>query len=152
MADVLIIMGSKSDWKFGEKCQDVLNDLGLSNDMVVSSAHRQPEETAKLASEAKDNGVKVVITMAGMSAALPGVVAAKTDLPVIGVPLSGSALMGLDALFSVIQMPKGVPVAGVALDKAGAVNSAILAARIIALSNPEVYKKIDEYRKNLLSK
>jgi phosphoribosylaminoimidazole carboxylase PurE protein len=152
MIDVLIILGSKSDMKFGEKCKETLDSLSISNNLEISSAHRQPEKTGKLASEARQNGVKAIICMAGMSAALPGVVASQTDLPVIGVPLSGSALNGLDALFSIVQMPKGIPVATVALDNAGAVNSALLAARIIALSDPDVYNKIDEYRKQLLSK
>lgn len=152
MSDILIILGSKSDLKFGEKCRETLEKLKLSNELEISSAHREPEKTASLAGEAKANGVKVIICMAGMSAALPGVVSAKTDLPVIGVPLSGSALNGLDSLFSIVQMPKGVPVAAVALDSAGAVNSALLAARIIALSEPEVYNRLNEYREELLQK
>jgi phosphoribosylaminoimidazole carboxylase PurE protein len=152
MSDVLIILGSKSDLKFGEKCQETLGKLKLSNELEISSAHREPEKTSQLASQAKDKGVKVIICMAGMSAALPGVVSAKTDLPVIGVPLSGSALNGLDSMFSIVQMPKGVPVAAVALDNAGAVNSALLAARIIALSEPHVYNRLNEYRKELLQK
>lgn len=152
MSDVLIILGSKSDLKFGEKCQETLVKLRLSNQLEISSAHREPEKTSQLASEAKDKGVKVIICMAGMSAALPGVVSAKTDLPVIGVPLSGSALNGLDSMFSIVQMPKGVPVAAVALDNAGAVNSALLAARIIALSEPKVYNRLNEYRKESLQK
>jgi len=152
MAEVLIILGSKSDLQYGEKCQTTLNELGIDNQLEISSAHRQPGKTAKLAGEAKDNGVKVLICMAGMAAALPGVVAGHTDLPVIGVPLTGSSLNGMDALFSIVQMPKGVPVATVALDKAGAENSAVLAARILALSKPEVYNKIEQYKKILLSK
>lgn len=151
MADVLIILGSKSDLKFGDKCQETLNDLNISNQLEISSAHRQPEKTSDLAGNAKANGIKVIICMAGMSAALPGVVASKTDLPVLGVPLSGSSLNGLDALFSVVQMPKGIPVGTLALDKAGAINSALLAARIIALTDSSVYNKLDEFRKNMLS-
>lgn len=149
MADVLIILGSKSDMKAGEKCQETLNKLEISNQLEVSSAHRQPERTHELASTAKDGKVKVIICMAGMSAALPGVVASKTDLPVLGVPLSGSSLNGLDALFSIVQMPKGVPVGTLALDSHGAVNSALLAARIIALSDSSVYNRIDQYRKSM---
>jgi phosphoribosylaminoimidazole carboxylase PurE protein len=152
MSDVLIILGSKSDIKFGEKCRETLEKLKLSNELEISSAHREPEKTARLAAEAKGRGVKAIICMAGMSAALPGVVAANTDLPVIGVPLSGSALNGLDSLFSIVQMPRGVPVAAVALDNSGAVNSALLAARIIALSEPEVYNRLNQYRKELLQK
>ncbi|MBD3216730.1 MAG: 5-(carboxyamino)imidazole ribonucleotide mutase [candidate division Zixibacteria bacterium] len=152
MADVLIILGSKSDMKYGEKCQETLNKLDISNELVVSSAHREPEKTAQLASGAREKGTKVIICMAGMSAALPGVTAAKTDLPVIGVPLSGSALMGMDSLFSVVQMPKGVPVGAVGLDKAGAENSALLAARIIALGDSGVYNKLNQYREEMLKK
>jgi len=152
MAEVLIMLGSKSDLEFGEKCQKTLDSLEISNELVISSAHRQPQKTSALASEAQDKGVKAIICMAGMAAHLPGVVASQTDLPVIGVPLSGSALNGLDALLSIVQMPKGVPVGTVALGKAGAENSALLAARIIALSRPEVYNKLNEYRQKLMSK
>lgn len=152
MADVLIILGSKSDLAYGEKCRATLDQLEISNQLEISSAHRQPEKTAQLATEAKQNGVKVIVCMAGMAAHLPGVVASQTDLPVLGVPLSGSALKGLDALYSIVQMPKGVPVGTLALDNAGAINSALLAARIIALSRPDVYNKLNEYRVQLASK
>jgi len=152
MAEVLIILGSQSDHEFGEKCQKTLEKFGLTSKLVVSSAHRHPEKTAELASTARREGVRVIICMAGMSAALPGVVAARTDLPVIGVPLSGSSLGGLEALLSVVQMPKGGPVAAMALDKHGAVNAAILATRIIALLQPGLYNKLNEYGEELSGK
>ncbi|MBD3380570.1 MAG: 5-(carboxyamino)imidazole ribonucleotide mutase [candidate division Zixibacteria bacterium] len=152
MAEVLILLGSKSDLKYGEKCQATLEELKISNQLEISSAHREPEKTTELASTAQEKGTRVIICMAGMSAALPGVAASKTRLPVIGVPLSGSALSGLDSMFSVVQMPKGVPVGAVALDSHGAVNSALLAARIIALSDSDVYNRIDAYLENMKKK
>ncbi|MCX7828598.1 MAG: 5-(carboxyamino)imidazole ribonucleotide mutase [Thermanaerothrix sp.] len=136
MPDVLIILGSPSDAEHARKCGDALTELGVSFEAAVASAHRTPDRVAHMASRASELGFKVIIAMAGLSAALPGAVAAHTDLPVIGVPLSGGIMGGLDALLSAVQMPPGVPVASVGVD--GARNAAILAARIVALSNGEV--------------
>lgn len=131
MAKVLILMGSESDRERMEKAVPILKEAGVAADVVVSSAHRDPERTAELARTAADRGFGVVICGAGLSAALPGVVAAHTALPVIGVPLN-AALGGLDALLSVAQMPPGVPVACVGIDNAK--NAAHLALRILRLA------------------
>ncbi len=141
MPKVLIMIGSKSDMEYAEKCQAQLNEIGIENVIEVSSAHRQPDRTDELASGAVDNGFEIIIAMAGMAAALPGVVAARSKLPVIGVPLPAS-LEGLDSLLSIAQMPGGVPVATMGIGKAGAKNAAILAARILALKYPEIAEKL----------
>lgn len=129
MAKVLMLMGSESDRATMEKGADVLRESGVEVDVVVSSAHRDPERTAAHATGAREAGYQVVICGAGLSAALPGVVAAHTDLPVIGVPISAGTLGGLDALLSIAQMPPGVPVAAVGIDNAR--NAAHLALRIL---------------------
>lgn len=141
MPKVLIMIGSKSDQDYADACVGVLNDLGLENSLEISSAHRQPDRTDELASNAAKNGFEVVICMAGMAAALPGVVAARTKLPVIGVPLPAS-LDGMDALLAIAQMPSGIPVATMAIGKAGAKNAAFLAARILGIKYPEVLEKL----------
>ena len=141
MAKVLILIGSKSDLEYAEKCQATLKELGIENQLEVSSAHRQPEQTDELAKTAEEKGFEVVICMAGMAAALPGVVAARTKLPVIGVPLPAS-LDGMDALLAIAQMPGGVPVATMGIGKAGAKNAAILAARILALKHEDIAQKL----------
>ncbi len=130
MPKVLIMMGSESDMPTMEKGAVVLRDAGVETEVVVSSAHRDPVRTASIATAAADDGYDVVICGAGLSAALPGVVAAHTDLPVIGVPISAGSLGGMDALLSIAQMPPGVPVAAVGIDNAR--NAAHLALRIIA--------------------
>jgi len=137
MSKVLIMIGSKSDMEYAEACQGKLNEYEIENVIEVSSAHRQPERTGKLASEAQQNGFEVIITMAGMAAALPGVVAARTKLPVIGVPLPAS-LMGIDSLLAIAQMPSGIPVATMGIGKAGAKNAAVLAARILGIKHPKI--------------
>ncbi len=142
------MIGSKSDTEFAEKCFKQLEELGLQGSIEVSSAHRHPERTKKLASEAQSKGYEVIIAMAGLSAALPGVVAAHTNLPVIGVPLP-AALGGLDSLLSVVQMPPGIPVAAVAIGAPGAKNAAILAARILALSDDTVKSAVEKHRNSL---
>lgn len=129
---VLILMGSESDRPTMEKGADILREAGVDVQVKVSSAHRQPDRTAKIATEAADEGFSVVICGAGLSAALPGVVAAHTALPVIGVPVSAGTLGGLDALLSIVQMPPGVPVAAVGIDNAK--NAAHLALRILDVS------------------
>ncbi len=134
MGRVLVLMGSDSDRGVMEKGVAVLRDAGVDVDVEVSSAHREPEKTARLAGEARERGYGVVICGAGLSAALPGVVAAHTDLPVVGVPIAAGTLGGLDALLAIAQMPPGVPVAAVGIDNAR--NAAHLALRILAGASP----------------
>ncbi|HOE90770.1 MAG TPA: 5-(carboxyamino)imidazole ribonucleotide mutase [Candidatus Cloacimonadota bacterium] len=142
---VRIIVGSQSDLPHAVKAVEQLHALGISNDMHTASAHRTPERVKTLIDSAEKDGVKVIIAMAGMAAHLPGVIASMTLLPVIGVPLSGSALSGIDALYAVVQMPPGIPVATVAVD--GAKNSALLAAQIIALDDKKVLESLINFRK-----
>lgn len=146
MADIRVgvIMGSTSDEDIMRKGAAVLKELGLGYEMVVSSAHRNPERTATWAREAADRGLAVIIAGAGLAAALPGVVAAHTTLPVIGVPIASGALRGVDSLYSIVQMPPGVPVATVGIDNAR--NAALLAAQIIALSDEAVARAVATYR------
>jgi len=141
---VIILMGSDSDLPKVKPAAEALTELGLPYEMHVASAHRTPERVAALASGARERGVKVLIAAAGGAAHLAGVVAAHTTLPVIGIPISSSALNGLDALLSTVQMPSGVPVATVAID--GARNAALLAAEIIAVSDGAVAEKLAEMR------
>jgi len=141
MAKVLIMIGSTSDSEYAEACQNRLNEFDIESVIEVSSAHRQPDRTDELAGGAVEQGFEVIICMAGMAAALPGVVAARTKLPVIGVPLPAS-LNGLDSLLSIAQMPSGVPVGTMGIGKAGAKNAANLAARILAIKYPEIGVKI----------
>ncbi len=144
---VLIITGSESDLPTMEKSRAMLDRLGVPSELVVASAHRNPEKVAEMVREAERGSVQVIIAGAGMSAALPGVVASYTDLPVIGVPLDSGMPGGIDALFSIVQMPPGVPVAAVAVN--GAKNAAVLAARILALNDGEVRDRLSEYRREL---
>ena len=146
MADIRVgvIMGSASDEDIMRKGAAVLEELGLEYEMIVSSAHRNPERTATWASEAAGRGLQVIIAGAGLAAALPGVVAAHTTLPVIGVPIASGALRGVDSLYSIVQMPPGIPVATVGIDNAR--NAAMLAAQIIALSDEAVAQAIETYR------
>jgi 5-(carboxyamino)imidazole ribonucleotide mutase len=145
---VLILLGSASDREAMDGCCQYLGKFDIGFDLVVSSAHRNPEQTAELVKSAEGRGYAIVIAAAGMAAHLPGVCASYTMLPVIGVPLEGSALKGVDALYSIVQMPAGIPVATVAIGSAGAKNAAILAAEILALNNPELKGKLAEFRKN----
>ena len=151
---VAIMMGSKSDIPVMEAAKNILEEFGIGCDFRVLSAHRTPKETVEYAEHLEDKGFKVVICGAGMSAALPGVVAAHTTLPVIGVPIDAS-LMGLDSLLSTVQMPPGVPVGAVAIGKAGAKNAGYLALRILALSDEALGKKLvkhrDDQRKQILN-
>ncbi len=148
MPKVLIMLGSKSDNEYAQRCKEQLDSLGIENVIEISSAHRHPDKTAKLAAEAEENGFEVVIAMAGMAAALPGVVAAHSNLPVIGVPIPAT-LGGIDSLLSIAQMPPGIPVATVSVGSAGAKNAAILAARILALKHEQVKKALVAHRKSL---
>jgi len=148
MRKVLILLGSKSDEAAMAGCTEYLVRFGIPHDLRVSSAHRQPEETAALVKSAEQNGYAIIIAAAGMAAHLPGVAAAYTTLPVIGVPLEGSALHGVDALYSIVQMPAGIPVATVAIGAAGAKNAAVLAAEILALDNDGLRQKLRDFRSN----
>jgi phosphoribosylamine--glycine ligase len=147
--DVLILMGSDSDAPVMAAARDALTQLGLASEMTVASAHRSPERVLRLVSEAPARGVKVFIVGAGAAAHLAGVVAAHTTLPVIGVPIDSSALKGLDALLSTVQMPPGVPVATVAIGKPGATNAGVLAAQMIALGDPALASRLVDYKKRL---
>ena len=143
--DVLILMGSASDSAKVEAAEKTLAELGIKCEVHVASAHRQPDLVAKLAGEARSRGVKVIIAAAGAAAHLAGAIAARTTLPVIGVPISSGALNGLDALLSTVQMPSGIPVATVAID--GARNAALLAAEILAVNDAALAAKLDQMRK-----
>lgn len=143
MAQVGIVMGSDSDLPVMSKAAEMLEELGISYEMRIISAHREPDILIDWAGSAQERGMKVMIAGAGMAAALPGMCAALFPLPVIGVPLSGKKLDGMDAVFSIMQMPPGVPVATVAID--GAKNAGILAARILAASDPEMLDKLVDY-------
>jgi 5-(carboxyamino)imidazole ribonucleotide mutase len=145
-AVVGVILGSKSDLPLMESCVKVLDELGLSHEVKVCSAHRNPRGVMEWASSARERGIKVVIAAAGGAAHLPGVVAAWTDLPVIGVPVPTQHLGGVDSLYSIVQMPAGIPVATVAIGEAGAKNAAWLAARIVGLGDRDVEARHAEKR------
>ncbi len=146
---VLILLGSDSDWEVMSEARKILEEVGIAAEAHVSSAHRTPERTAKLAREAAGRGMEVVICGAGAAAHLAGVVAAETELPVLGVPLASSDLKGLDALLATVQMPAGVPVGTLAIGKAGARNAGLLAARIIALTDASVAGRVREQRRKM---
>lgn len=146
---VAIIMGSDSDLDVMKEGAEVLKEFGISHEMQVLSAHRSPDLVTKFASKARDNGLCVIIAGAGGAAHLAGVVAAHTTLPVIGVPINSTPLNGLDSLLATVQMPAGIPVATVAVGKAGARNAAILAVQMLALSDPDLAKKLSEFKKRL---
>jgi phosphoribosylamine---glycine ligase len=150
--DVLILMGSDSDAPVMAAAADALTELGLTSEMTVASAHRSPKRVLRLVEDAPSRGVRVFIVGAGAAAHLAGVVAAHTTLPVIGVPIDSSALKGLDALLSTVQMPPGVPVATVAIGKPGATNAGVLAAQMIALAQPDVAARLREYKIKLEEK
>lgn len=146
MADVVILMGSKSDEDKVSPCVEVLRNLGISHVFTVTSAHRTPERTERIVREGEAAGARVFICAAGMAAHLAGAVAARTTRPVIGIPVSAAALGGMDALLSTVQMPPGFPVATVALDKAGARNAAWLAAQILAVADDTLRAKLEAAR------
>ncbi len=151
---VLILMGSDSDLEVMEKAAGVLKEMGVPYEMDISSAHRLPEKTAEYAKNARERGIEVIIAGAGMAAHLAGVIASHTTLPVIGVPLKSGALNGIDALYSTVQMPPGIPVATVAID--GAKNAAYLACSILSIKHPEIADRLEAFRektrKSLLEK
>ncbi len=146
---VLILIGSDSDAPVMRGAADVLQELGISHEMTVASAHRSPARVQRLVGEAPARGVQIFIVGAGAAAHLGGVVAAHTTKPVIGVPIDSSVLNGLDALLSTVQMPPGVPVATMSLGKTGAANAGVLAAQILALSDAGLARRLDQYKKKL---
>ena len=152
MPQVLILMGSDSDAPVMQAAVDALKEFGISSEMTVASAHRSPARVMRLVEEAPGRGVKIFIVGAGAAAHLGGVVAAHTTLPVIGVPIDSSALKGLDALLATVQMPPGVPVATMAIGKAGATNAGILAAQILGVADQAMATKLAEYKKKLADK
>jgi len=146
---VLVIMGSDSDLPIMEETGKMLNEFGIPFDMTIASAHRSPERTTRLAVEAENNGVEVIIAGAGAAAHLAGIIAAHTVLPVIGVPINSSPLQGFESLFSMVQMPPGVPVATMAVGKAGAKNAAIFAAEIVGRKDAKVVTKLKDYKRRM---
>lgn len=140
-----IIMGSRSDFETMVEAARVLNELEIGNEMKIVSAHRTPDRMFEYAGSAASRGLEVIIAGAGGAAHLPGMTAAKTTLPVIGVPVRSSSLNGLDSLLSIVQMPKGVPVATVAIGSAGAANAGLLAARIVGIHDAEVRERLERY-------
>jgi 5-(carboxyamino)imidazole ribonucleotide mutase len=141
-----LIMGSQSDWDTLEACAETLKSLGIAFESRVVSAHRTPKLLVSYASEAAERGLEVIIAGAGGAAHLPGMVASLTHLPVIGVPIESKALKGMDSLLSIVQMPAGIPVATVAIGKAGATNAAILAASILGIKRVEISKALQHFR------
>ena len=148
MPKVAIVMGSTSDAEVMSTAEDILKYFGIEFEILVTSAHRTPEQTSEFAKAAEENGFSAIIAGAGMAAHLPGVIAAYTTLPVIGVPLGGSELNGVDALYSIVQMPKGVPVATMAIGKAGAGNAAVFVAEMLAATHSDIKAKLLEFRAN----
>lgn len=144
---VAIVLGSTSDAETMAAAEEYLNFFGIAFETFIMSAHRTPEKTAQFAKTAAAEGYAAIIAGAGMAAHLPGVIASYTTLPVIGVPLAGSALNGIDALYAIVQMPAGVPVATMAIGKAGARNAAIFCAEILALQYSTIKDKLDEFRR-----
>lgn len=148
MPKVAILIGSKSDAEQISNARKYLNYFEIENELQVLSAHRNPGEVARFATDARENGYSAIIAAAGMAAHLAGVVAAHTTLPVIGVPMPGSALQGVDALYSTVQMPTGIPVATMAIGSAGAANAAIFIAEMLSVTTSELSAKLTEFRKN----
>ena len=143
-----ILMGSKSDWEVMKNATETLDSLGIANEANAFSAHRNPDQVSEYAASARERGLKVIIAGAGMAAALPGVVAALTPLPVLGVPMETRVMGGMDSLLSMAQMPGGIPVGTLAIGKAGAKNAALLAAAILALSDEDIAKTLDDFRQS----
>jgi phosphoribosylamine--glycine ligase len=147
--EVGIVMGSDSDLEIMKETAAILTRFGIPFEMTVASAHRSPKRAAEIASSARERGIKVIIAGAGHAAHLAGAMAAFTSLPVIGVPIDSSCLQGLDSLLSTVQMPPSVPVATVSIGKPGAINAGILAVQILALSDPKLAKRLEEYKKEI---
>jgi 5-(carboxyamino)imidazole ribonucleotide mutase len=148
-AQVGIIMGSQSDWPTMREAAEILDALGVSYDAQIVSAHRTPDRLWTYGKSAVDRGLAVIIAGAGGAAHLPGMMASKTRIPVIGVPVQTKALSGVDSLYSIVQMPRGFPVATMAIGTAGAANAGLMAAAILALQDPELAKRLDQWRANL---
>lgn len=149
MAQVLLMMGSDSDLPIVEECEKILASFSISYETRVLSAHRTPSEAADAIHEAEKGGTKVIIGFAGLAAHLPGVIASHTTLPVIGVPIAGGPMQGVDALYSIVQMPGGIPVATMAIGKAGAKNAALHATAILALSDTSLSEALIRYREEM---
>ena len=144
-----VVMGSKSDAEVMQSAVDVLKSLGIDHEVNVISAHRTPEKAKQYAQSARERGIEVIIAAAGMAAHLPGVLASWTTLPVIGVPMASGELKGVDALYSIVQMPAGIPVACMAIGSAGAKNGAYLAAEILGLKHDTIRRAYEKYRREL---
>ena len=144
---IAVVMGSQSDWETMQHCCEILDSLSIEYYKQVISAHRTPNKMFEFAEDARESGYKVIIAGAGGAAHLPGMIAAKTSLPVIGVPVKSKALKGMDSLLSIVQMPAGIPVATVAIGKAGAKNAALLAASILSTNDATVQLALDNFRK-----
>ena len=149
---VLLVIGSNSDLTVIEGAMEILEEFKVSYQLLVSSAHRTPERTAELASTAESKGFRVIIAAAGWSEGLPGTIAAETILPVIGIPVPSSVLLGMDAMLSMVQMPPGVPVATMAVGRGGARNAGLLAVQILANEFPELKQKLHSFKADLTSK
>ena len=149
---VAIIMGSKSDWEIMSHSGRILSELNISHESKVISAHRTPDLLDDYCSKIEEKGVEVIIAGAGLAAALPGVIASKKTIPVIGVPLDSGSLSGLDALLSIVQMPPGIPVGTMGVGKCGAINAALFAASILSLNDKSISQELRKYRKNQAQK
>ncbi len=147
-----IIVGSKSDWHILSHAKEILDNLNISCECRVVSAHRTPEVLYEYAKSAEDRGIKVIIAGAGGAAHLPGMTASLTTIPVLGVPIESKALQGIDSLYSIVQMPAGIPVGTLAIGKAGAINAGLLAAAILSLSDDNIRSKLEAFRKEQTSK
>ena len=144
-----IIMGSQSDWEVMKEAKDQLDELSITNEQLIISAHRTPNRILDYAKKSLENGIKVIIAGAGGAAHLPGMMASHTQIPVIGVPIESTSLNGIDSLLSIVQMPKGIPVATVSIGKTGAKNAAILAAEILSLQDEEISKKLSSWKNSM---
>lgn len=149
---VSVIMGSKSDWDTMKECVEILKSFKIPCEAEIVSAHRTPDKLTKFAKTAADRGIEVIIAGAGGAAHLPGMVAANTELPVLGVPIESKVLKGVDSLLSIVQMPYGIPVGTLAIGLAGAKNAALLAASIVSLTRPEIKKSLTTFRKKQTEK
>ena len=149
---VSIVMGSKSDWEAMKQADEVLTDFGIPHECLISSAHRTPAHLMEFASSAETHGIEVIIAGAGGAAHLPGVIAAHTLIPVLGVPMESRALKGMDSLLSIVQMPRGIPVGTLAIGSSGATNAGLLAVAILANSRPALREKLRKFREEQANK